>query len=75
MTLDNLISSFVELLDTTNPESITADTYFQELDEWCSLLNMGLVAMIESEYGKSLTLKEIRSCDTIRDLFNLIQEK
>jgi len=31
--------------------------------------------MVKTEYGKTITGAEIRSCDTVEDLFNLVVSK
>jgi acyl carrier protein len=75
MELEDFISSFAEQFDETDPEEITADTEFQDLDEWGSLVAMGIIAFVKTKYGKSITGKEIRSCDTVKELFELVESK
>lgn len=75
MELNNFIAKFAGQFDETDPSEIQADTCFQELDEWGSLTAMAIIALVKTEYGKTITGKEIRSCDTVGDLFNLINEK
>ena len=73
MTLDEFVAIFADLLEDTDPSEIGPDTYFQELDEWSSLLNLGVIAMVKTILGKDITAKEIRSCETIQDLYNHLQ--
>jgi acyl carrier protein len=73
MTLDEFVAIFADLLEDTDPSEIGPDTYFQELDEWSSLLNLGVIAMVKTNLGKDITAKEIRSCETIQDLYNHLQ--
>lgn len=73
MTLDEFVAIFSDLLEDTDPSEIGPDTYFQELDEWSSLLNLGVIAMAKTQLGKDITAKEIRSCETIQDLYNHLQ--
>lgn len=73
MTLDEFVVLFADLLDDTDPSEIRPDTYFQELDEWSSLLNLGVIAMVKTQLGKDITAKEIRSCETIKDLYEHLQ--
>ena len=73
MTIEEFITAFSNLLDETDPNEITADTYFQELDEWSSLSNLSVIAMVRLEYGKSISVKEIRACETIGDLYTYVE--
>lgn len=75
MELKEFISIFADQFDDTDPSEITADTRFHELDEWGSLIGMSVIAMAKTQYGKTITGKEIRECETVEDLFNLIASK
>lgn len=75
MELEKFIIDFADQFDDTDPEMITADTEFRSLDEWGSLIGFSVIAMTKVKYGKTLTGAEIRSCSTVRDLFNLIDAK
>ena len=71
MRIEKFVQDFANQFDETE----MADTVFQELEEWSSLTAMSVIAFIKTEYGKSVTGKEIRSCGTIEDLFNLLLSK
>ena len=75
MELNDFVAKFAEQFDDTDVSDILPDTYFQELEERSSLTAMGIIAFVKTEYGKSITGKEIRSCDTVEDLFNLLAVK
>lgn len=75
MELNDFIATFAEQFDDTDASEITALTEFHELDEWSSLTGMSVIAMAKTQYGKTITGKEIRQCDTVEDLFNLIASK
>ena len=75
MDKDKFLNLFVAQFDDTDPSEIGLTTVFHDLDEWSSLTGMSLIAMAKTEYGKSITGKEIRECETVEDLFNLIMNK
>lgn len=75
MELQEFIKNFAEQFDDTDASEIQADTEFHELDEWGSLTGMGVIAMVKTIYGKSITGKEIRECITVEDLFNIVSTK
>lgn len=75
MNLDDFITNFAEQFDDTDASEINAQTLFHELDEWSSLTGMGVIAFVKTEYGKTITGKELRECETVEDVFNLINKK
>ena len=75
MNLKEFIKQFAEQFDDTEESEIQADTFFQELDEWSSLTSLSVIAFVKTTYNKTITGKEIRSCETVEDLFNLVTIK
>lgn len=75
MELKEFIENFAEQFDDTDASEITATTVFHDLEEWGSLTAMGVIAFVKTEYGKTLTGKEMKECITVEDLFNLISSK
>lgn len=75
MEINEFIAAFAEQFDDTDVSDITASTEFHELDEWSSLTGMGVIAMVKTQFGKTITGKEIRECETVEDLFNLVASK
>ena len=73
MELNEFIKNFAEQFDDTDASEITASTEFHELEEWSSLTGMSVIA--KTAYGKTITGKEIRECETVEDLFKLIASK
>ena len=75
MEINEFVTNFAEQFDDTDPSEITATTAFHDLDEWGSLIAMSVIAMAKTQYGKTITGSEIKSCVTVEDLFNLINNK
>ena len=75
MDIEKFITAFAELFDDTDASEIQEETVFHDLDEWSSLVGMSLIAMVKTEYGNTITGKEIRECTTVKDLFDLISSK
>jgi acyl carrier protein len=75
MELNDFIAAFADQFDETDPSEITASTQFHDLDEWSSLTGMSVIALAKTQYGKTITGKEIRECETVEALFNLIASK
>ena len=73
MEINDFIKKFAEQFEETDASEIELDTEFKELEEWDSLIAMSVIAMVKTEYNKTITGKEIRSCTTVEDLFNLVE--
>ena len=75
MELQNFISGLAEQFDDINPVEITGETKFKELTVWGSLATLLIISYVKTRWGKNITGSEIRSCETVRDLFDLTQSK
>ena len=75
MELNDFIKAFAELFDDTDASEIKAGTAYHELDEWSSLIGMSVIALVRTHFGKVITGKEMRECNTVEDLYNMIVVK
>lgn len=75
MDLNEFIKNFAEQFDDIEVNEIQPDTVYQELDVWSSLTAMSLIAMAKTQYGKTITGREVRACNTVEALYNLIMSK
>lgn len=75
MELEKFIQNFANQFDETDPESIKAETVYKDLDEWSSLIAFTVIAMVKVEYDKTVTGAELRHCNTVEELYNLVAAK
>lgn len=75
MEIKEFISNFAAQFDDTEESVFKSETKFRELDEWSSLMALSIIAMIDEEYDVQLKGEEMRSANTIQELFNLIASK
>lgn len=75
MELKNYIADFADQFDDTDASEIDAQTSFHDLEEWDSLIALAVLNMTEKKYGKRITFDDMKGCDTVEDLFNVVQEK
>lgn len=75
MELKDFIVNFAEQLDDTDISELKPETDFKELDEWSSLTALSIIAMVDEEYNVTLKGEDIRTSDTIEDLFNIVKSK
>lgn len=72
MDLNEFVEKFAEQFDDTDISEFAPSTVFSELEEWSSLTSLSIIAFVRTDYGKKITALDIRSCETIEDLFNLV---
>lgn len=72
MEIANFISNFADQFEDTNADVFTPETKFRELDEWSSLTALSILAMVDEEYDIQLKADEMRKTNTIKELFDLI---
>jgi len=75
MTLDEFVTAFAEEFDKTPAEQFKADTVYKDLDEWGSLTALSIIALAMEGFNKKITGADLRACNTIEELYNLIQAK
>ena len=75
MTLNEFVERFAEEFDETPAEQFKADTVFKSLDEWGSLTALSIIALAMEGFSKKITGADLRACNTIEELYNLIQTK
>ena len=75
MELEKFVKDFAGQFDETDSETITAETVYKDLEEWSSLIAFTVIAMVKMEYDKTVTGTELRHCETVEDLFNLVAAK
>jgi len=75
MELNHFVTCFAAQFEDTDPAEIQADTVYKDLDEWSSILGFSVIAMVKTEFGKTVTGSELRHCNTVEDLFNTIAAK
>ncbi|MBR6980450.1 MAG: acyl carrier protein [Prevotella sp.] len=75
MDINEFVEKFAEQFDDTDESEFTPSTVFSQLDEWSSLTSLAIIAFVRTDYGKKITALDIRSCETIEDLFNLVKSR
>lgn len=71
MEIKEFIEKFADAIEVENVDELTEETEFRELEEWSSLSVMLLIAFFDEEFEKQIGDKDIRSCTTLQDLYNL----
>ena len=75
MTLEEFVKAFAAEFDETPECVFKADTKYRELDEWGSLTALSIIALAMEEFEIKITGADLRACNTIEELYKLIQSK
>jgi len=73
--MKDFIEKFAEQFDDTALSEFQAETKFKELDEWSSLIALSVIAMVDEEYDVTIKGNDIKSAETIEDLYNIVMGK
>ena len=74
MDISSFVDDFVNLFDDMDPDVVTVDTFFRDMDQWDSLTTMAFMNMVSMKYGKALSVDEMMKCQTVSDLYKIISE-
>ena len=75
MEIKEFIRNFAVQFDETDASEIKNVTRFRELDEWSSLNALAVLNMIRKNYDVILKLDEMKTADTVQELFDLVNSK
>ena len=72
MSLQEFIGKFAEQFDETDAGEFKPDTKYKALADWTSMTALLIIAMVSDEYDVIIKGDDIRSSETIEDLFNIV---
>lgn len=75
MELKKFIEKFAELFEETGLELFTPETAYKTLEEWSSLMSLSVIAMVDEEYDVKVKGDDIKTANTIEDLYNLVKSR
>jgi len=71
---EKFLEQFIAQFDD-EPTGVTIDTDFRDIDDWDSLTALGVISMIDDEYNVKLSGEELKSSNSVRDIFNIVKTK
>jgi acyl carrier protein len=75
MTLETFLEKLKLEFDDLNPESLTFDSSFKDIEQWSSMHALILIAFLNTEFDVILSGEELRGLSTIRELYNVVCKK
>jgi acyl carrier protein len=74
MSIEEFIQKIEEEFTEIKPGTLKPDDNYQEILEWSSLNALLFMALIKSECGAVISEDELKNCNTIREIFDKIEE-
>lgn len=68
------IQNFADQFDD-EPEGLTLETRFRDIEEWSSLIALSEMAMCDEEYEVIISANEMENANSIADLYNIVNER
>ena len=75
MEIIEFVENFAAQFDETDASVFTAETRFRDLEEWSSLIGLSIIAMVDEEYDVTLKGDDIKTSNTIHDIFEKVHSK
>lgn len=72
MDRNDFIVKFAEQFEETEPEKITYETRFRDIEEWSSLVHLSIIMMLDREYDVAIDEDDFNKLETVEDIFNYI---
>ncbi len=66
-----LLEEVMELEEGT----LQQDDVLEEYDEWDSVTILGIISLIDEEFGKTVTGKEVRDIKTVSGLLDMMEDR
>lgn len=70
--IDQFIENFLTAVDFQEAVQVTPETELKNLPEWDSLAALGVIVMLDVEFGKTITGDDLKTCVTVADLYKLL---
>ena len=75
MDLTEFTRKFAECFNQTAPGSIKPETEFRKLEEWGSMMALIVIAMVDSDFGKTISSEDLNNAATVGALFEIVKNK
>lgn len=63
--MNDFLTKIAEILEI---DTVGSDFKFRSIDEWDSLKGFSIIVLMESDYGKQMSVEEFLACETVGDL-------
>ena len=74
MRLEQFVTKLEEQFDELKPGTFSADSPIEEQIEWSSMNLLLVISFIKIEFNVELPLSQMKTCGTLRELYNLVSD-
>lgn len=71
---EKLISALAEALEM-DASQVKADDIFRDYENYSSLTELSVLAMLDSDFGIEIEMREFNKYKTVEDLINLVSSR
>lgn len=75
MTLLEFTRNLEKELEDIEPNTLNPETNYRDLKNWSSMYALIIIAFVDYHFNITLNAAELKSTETVKDLFELIQAK
>jgi len=75
MEINQFVRHFENAIEGIEPNSLTPETQYHKIEQWDSLALLCLLAMIDCEYEVQVPGMDLKQCDTLHDIFDLVASR
>jgi acyl carrier protein len=69
---EEFLKQVVKIFEETPYAEIKLDSRFKEFEEWSSLVLFSLIVLIEDQYSKIISAKDLNSINTFEELYEFL---
>ncbi len=73
MTQEKKLALLEDMMEL-EPGSLTPETVLEELEEWDSIALLSFIALMDEEFGKTVTGGSLREMKTVSDLLAVMEK-
>ncbi|QAA82127.1 acyl carrier protein [Aequorivita sp. H23M31] len=73
--IEGFISTLETEFDELDPGTLRPETKFTDLDEWSSMHSLIIIALIDTEYGVTITGEDLMSISNVEGLYNIVKSR
>jgi acyl carrier protein len=75
MTLEDFAQKFAGCFNQTSTSSIKPETEFKKLEEWGSMMALIVIAMIDADFGKTISSEDLKKATTVSSLYEIVKNR
>ncbi len=75
MSIEEFATQLESEFEDVEPGTITPDTNYKKVNGWSSMHSLIIIAFVDVNFNVILNGSDIKSSETIRDLYSIILEK